>query len=118
MPVADRHGPEYGSDLIVDMLRALDVGYAALNPGATFQGLLDLVNYGGGTRPGIIQYCHKNDMATTFDGRVQCSLKQRDRYEIHLPRRMKDRASAASFHLAPEPEYVHPLRLRCPSSCP
>ena len=50
----------YGSDLIVDMLRALGIEYAALNPGATFRGLHDsLVNYGGNSRPGIIQCCHE-----------------------------------------------------------
>jgi len=52
--------PEYGSDLIVDLLRAVDVEYAALNPGATFRGIHDsLVNYGGNTRPEIIQCCHE-----------------------------------------------------------
>lgn len=50
----------YGSDLIVDVLRALGIEYAALNPGATFRGLHDsLVNYGGNARPGIIQCCHE-----------------------------------------------------------
>jgi len=40
-----RGSPEYGSDLIVDLLTALDVEYVALNPGATFRGLHDsLVN--------------------------------------------------------------------------
>src|SRR5438309_3257202 len=51
---------QYGSDLIVDVLRALGIEYAALNPGATFRGLHDsLVNYGGNERPGIIQCCHE-----------------------------------------------------------
>jgi len=55
-----RGSPEYGSDLIVDLLTALDVEFAALNPGATFRGLHDsLVNYGGNTRPEIIQCCHE-----------------------------------------------------------
>ncbi|MDR7457162.1 MAG: thiamine pyrophosphate-binding protein [Armatimonadota bacterium] len=52
--------PLYGSDLVVDVLRALGVEYAALNPGATFRGLHDsLVNYGGNRRPQIIQCCHE-----------------------------------------------------------
>ena len=51
---------EYGSDLIVDVLRALGIEYAALNPGATFRGLHDsLVNYGHNTRPELIQCCHE-----------------------------------------------------------
>jgi acetolactate synthase-1/2/3 large subunit len=38
----------YGSDLVVDLLRAMGVEHVALNPGATFRGLHDsLVNYGG-----------------------------------------------------------------------
>jgi len=37
----------YGSDLVVDLLRALGIEHVALNPGATFRGLHDsLVNYG------------------------------------------------------------------------
>jgi acetolactate synthase I/II/III large subunit len=50
----------YGSDLIVDLLKAFGVEYAALNPGATFRGLHDsIVNYGGNTLPEIIQCCHE-----------------------------------------------------------
>jgi thiamine pyrophosphate-dependent acetolactate synthase large subunit-like protein len=52
--------PEYGSDLIVDVLRGLGIEYAALNPGATFRGLHDsLVNYGHNVRPEMIQCCHE-----------------------------------------------------------
>ncbi len=51
---------EYGSDLIVDLLRALGIEYAALNPGATFRGLHDsLVNYGGNRQPELIQCSHE-----------------------------------------------------------
>ena len=39
---------QYGSDLVVDLLRAMGIEHVALNPGATFRGLHDsLVNYGG-----------------------------------------------------------------------
>jgi thiamine pyrophosphate-dependent acetolactate synthase large subunit-like protein len=52
--------PEYGSDLIVDLLKAYDIEYAALNPGATFRGLHDsIVNYGGNRAPEIILCCHE-----------------------------------------------------------
>ena len=38
---------QYGSDLVVDLLRAVGIEHVALNPGATFRGLHDsLVNYG------------------------------------------------------------------------
>ncbi len=51
---------EYGSDLIVDVLKGLGIEYAALNPGATFRGLHDsIVNYGGNQRPEIIQCGHE-----------------------------------------------------------
>lgn len=51
---------EYGSDLIVDMLKALGVKYAALNPGASFRGIHDsLVNYNHNKAPEIIVCCHE-----------------------------------------------------------
>ena len=36
-----RRKPEYGSDLIVDLLKAFDIEYAAVNPGSSFRGLND-----------------------------------------------------------------------------
>jgi acetolactate synthase-1/2/3 large subunit len=40
--------PEWGSDVMVDVLRRLDLKYVSLNPGSSFRGLHDsLVNYGG-----------------------------------------------------------------------
>ncbi len=40
----------YGSDLVVDLLSAIGIEYAAFNPGASFRGLHDsLVNHGGPT---------------------------------------------------------------------
>jgi thiamine pyrophosphate-dependent acetolactate synthase large subunit-like protein len=50
----------YGSDVVVDLLRAAGVEYVALNPGATFRGLHDsLVNYGGNRAPEIILTAHE-----------------------------------------------------------
>jgi len=50
----------YGSDLIVDLMRAYDIEYAALNPGATFRGLHDsIVNYGGNRRPQLVLCTHE-----------------------------------------------------------
>ena len=52
--------PEYGSDLVVDLLHALGIEYAAFNPGASFRGLHDsLVNYGGDTSPRSVLCCHE-----------------------------------------------------------
>jgi acetolactate synthase-1/2/3 large subunit len=51
--------PVYGSDLVVDLLRAMGIEHVALNPGATFRGLHDsLVNYGQGT-PELILTTHE-----------------------------------------------------------
>ena len=52
--------PEYGSDLIVDLLAQLGVEYAAFNPGASFRGLHDsLVNYAGDVSPRTVLCCHE-----------------------------------------------------------
>jgi thiamine pyrophosphate-dependent acetolactate synthase large subunit-like protein len=52
--------PEYGSDLVVDVLKALGIEYAAFNPGASFRGLHDsLVNYGGDVSPQTVLCCHE-----------------------------------------------------------
>ena len=50
----------WGSDAVAAMLRALDVPYLALNPGASFRGLHDsLVNYLGNTRPELLLCLHE-----------------------------------------------------------
>jgi len=52
--------PGYGSDLVVDLLRAAGVEYVALNPGATYRGLHDsLVNYGGNRAPELVLTTHE-----------------------------------------------------------
>src|SRR5438445_13744286 len=67
---------QYGSDLIVDALRALGIEYAALNPGATFRGLHEsLVNYGGNERPGIIQCCHEEIAVAVAHGYAKAAGK-------------------------------------------
>ncbi|MGH2472254.1 MAG: thiamine pyrophosphate-binding protein [Candidatus Limnocylindria bacterium] len=51
--------PQYGSDVIVDLLQAFGIEYVALNPGASYRGLHDsLVNYGG-NKPEIILCTHE-----------------------------------------------------------
>ena len=50
---------QFGSDLIVDLLKVLGVDYVALNPGSSFRGIHDsLVNYSGG-KPEMILCCHE-----------------------------------------------------------
>ena len=52
--------PQYGSDLIVDLMKAFDIEYAAFIPGSTFRGLHDsIVNYGGNKDPEVIFCCHE-----------------------------------------------------------
>src|SRR5260221_14010431 len=60
-PVA---GPEqkeiWGSDAIAAVLRALDIPFLALNPGASYRGLHDsIVNYLGNTRPQMLLCLHE-----------------------------------------------------------
>ena len=46
------NAPAFGSDVVADTLRALEIPYIALNPGASYRGLHDsLVNYGGNDPP-------------------------------------------------------------------
>lgn len=50
----------YGSDVVADTLRALDIPYIALNPGASFRGLHDsLVNHLGNKGPSILLCLHE-----------------------------------------------------------
>ena len=59
-PPRSQRRPQYGSDVIVDMLQACGIVYAACNPGASFRGLHDsIVNYGGNHMPELIQCCHE-----------------------------------------------------------
>ena len=59
-PPQSQRRPQYGSDVIVDMLQACGIVYAACNPGASFRGLHDsIVNYGGNAMPELIQCCHE-----------------------------------------------------------
>ena len=54
---------QYGSDVLVDLMKALDIEYAAINPGATFSELHDsIVNYGGNKKPKIL-HCYHEDIA-------------------------------------------------------
>jgi thiamine pyrophosphate-dependent acetolactate synthase large subunit-like protein len=58
--VATPKAAGYGSDLVVDLLRAVGIEHVALNPGATYRGLHDsLVNYGGNRAPELILTTHE-----------------------------------------------------------
>jgi acetolactate synthase I/II/III large subunit len=58
--VVERPMPEWGSDVIVDMLKAFEIEYVALNPGSSYRGLHDsLINYGGNRMPEAILCPHE-----------------------------------------------------------
>jgi len=59
----ERKQPQYGSDVVVDLMKAFDIEYAAFNPGATFRGIHDsIVNYGGNYKPEVI-FCNHEEIS-------------------------------------------------------
>ncbi len=66
---------KYGSDVIVDMMRAYKIPYVSLNPGATYRGLHDsLVNYGKNEMP-IITCTHEETAVQIAHGYAKASGK-------------------------------------------
>ncbi|MBI4528858.1 MAG: thiamine pyrophosphate-binding protein [Deltaproteobacteria bacterium] len=67
---------EYGSDLVVDLMKAFDIEYAAFNPGATFRGIHDsIVNHGGNYRPEVIFCCHEEISVAVAHGYAKAKGK-------------------------------------------
>jgi thiamine pyrophosphate-dependent acetolactate synthase large subunit-like protein len=59
----------FGSDAVADALRAANVPYIALNPGASFRGLHDsLVNYLGNQRPTMLLCLHEEHAVAIAHG--------------------------------------------------
>src|SRR5580765_6425657 len=59
----------WGSDAIAELLRALDIPYIALTPGASFRGLHDsLVNFLGNTRPELLLCVHEETAVALAHG--------------------------------------------------
>lgn len=59
-PVPSQDNGTWGSDVAVDMLRALEIPYIALNPGASFRGLHDsIVNRLGNRGPQMLLCLHE-----------------------------------------------------------
>ncbi|MSQ49625.1 MAG: thiamine pyrophosphate-binding protein [Betaproteobacteria bacterium] len=64
----------WGSDAMAAMLRALEVPYVALNPGASFRGLHDsLVNYLGNERPQMLLCLHEEAAVAIAHGYAKAS---------------------------------------------
>ncbi len=63
------HAPAFGSDIVADTLRALDIPYISLNPGASYRGLHDsLVNFLGNARPQILLCLHEESAVAIAHG--------------------------------------------------
>jgi thiamine pyrophosphate-dependent acetolactate synthase large subunit-like protein len=63
------NAPAFGSDVIAETLRALDVPYIALNPGASYRGLHDsLVNYLGNSAPQMLLCLHEESAVAIAHG--------------------------------------------------
>ena len=62
-------GPIFGSDVVAETLRALDIPFIALNPGASFRGLHDsLVNRLGNRQPQILLCLHEEHAVAIAHG--------------------------------------------------
>ena len=74
-PVALREMEQFwGSDAVAAMLRALDVRYLALNPGASYRGLHDsIVNYLGNTAPQMLLCLHEESAVAIAHGYAKAS---------------------------------------------
>ena len=66
----------WGSDAIAEMLRALDIPFAALNPGASYRGLHDsLVNALGNERPQMLLCLHEESAVAIAHGWAKVTEK-------------------------------------------
>ena len=64
----------WGSDAIAAMLRALDIPFLALNPGASYRGLHDsIVNYLGNERPQMLLCLHEEAAVAIAHGYAKAS---------------------------------------------
>src|SRR5881394_3999340 len=73
VPQAQEH---WGSDAIAAMLRALDIPYLALNPGASYRGLHDsIVNYLGNEEPQMLLCLHEESAVAIAHGYAKASGK-------------------------------------------
>lgn len=66
---------EYGSDYIVEIMRALGIEYAAFNPGASFRGLHDSIVNFGGSNIGVVQCLHEEVSVAIAHGYAKAAGK-------------------------------------------
>lgn len=68
-PVPASDNGVWGSDIVADMMRALEIPYVALNPGASFRGLHDsLVNRLGNQAPQMLLCLHEESAVAIAHG--------------------------------------------------
>jgi thiamine pyrophosphate-dependent acetolactate synthase large subunit-like protein len=70
------NAPGFGSDVIADALRSLDIPYIALTPGASYRGLHDsIVNYLGNTTPQMLLCLHEEAAVAIAQGYAKVTGK-------------------------------------------
>ena len=70
------NAPSFGSDVVADALRATDIPYIALNPGASYRGLHDsLVNYLGNEQPQMLLCLHEESAVAIAHGYAKVTGK-------------------------------------------
>jgi thiamine pyrophosphate-dependent acetolactate synthase large subunit-like protein len=63
------NAPGFGSDVVAEALRALEIPYIALNPGASYRGLHDsIVNYLGNEAPQMLLCLHEESAVAIAHG--------------------------------------------------
>ncbi|MCW4115751.1 thiamine pyrophosphate-binding protein [Aurantimonas sp. MSK8Z-1] len=68
-PIEHHDAQLFGSDVVADTLRALDIPYIALNPGASFRGFHDsLVNHLGNEEPQMLLCLHEEHAVAIAQG--------------------------------------------------
>jgi thiamine pyrophosphate-dependent acetolactate synthase large subunit-like protein len=80
VPPEPRVGAQFirhpGSDYMVDVLKALDFDYVAVNPGSAFEGLHEsLINHGGNRKPEILTVLHEEAGAAIAHGYAKAAGK-------------------------------------------
>ena len=80
VPPEPRVGAQFiqhpASDYMVDVLKALDFDYVAVNPGSAFEGLHEsLINHGGNRKPEILTVLHEEAGAAIAHGYAKAAGK-------------------------------------------
>jgi thiamine pyrophosphate-dependent acetolactate synthase large subunit-like protein len=70
------NAPAFGSDVVADTLRALEIPYIALNPGASYRGLHDsIVNFLGNETPQMLLCLHEESAVAVAHGYAKVTGK-------------------------------------------